>query len=63
MDGGGMILSCDGCLIGPGERCQDCLVSALTGPHPAALDGPTLRAVTALQEGEMLPPFRKVVAG
>jgi hypothetical protein len=57
----GLILSCDGCVMVNSARCADCLVNALAGPV-ATLDSATLRAVSALQGADLLPPLRRVVA-
>ena len=56
-----LVLSCDGCTVGPGPRCDDCLVTAVLGDRPAVLDHSTLRAVEALQSGRVLPPLRRAV--
>ena len=62
MDDSRLILSCHGCVMHATSHCDDCLVTALTSDAPVALDPPTLRAVSALQRGDLLPPLRKVVS-
>jgi hypothetical protein len=56
-----LVLSCDGCIIGPSARCDDCLVTALRGDTPAHVDVATARAVRQLQDAQLLPPLRRVL--
>ncbi len=57
---GALVLSCDGCIVGPSDRCADCLVTAVCD-GPTRLDGPTARAIGVLQGARLVPPLRRVV--
>jgi hypothetical protein len=60
-----LVLSCDGCVMVRTHYCEDCLVTALCAAGPSSggtLDTPMLRAVSALQNADLLPPLRRKVA-
>lgn len=56
-----MVISCDGCVVGPGDRCRDCLVTFLCDDGPVVLDAATANAVHLLQRAHLVPLLRRTV--
>jgi len=56
-----LIISCDDCVVGPSELCQDCVVSFLVERDPGdaiVIDADEARAVRMLADVGLVPMLR-----